>query len=196
MPPVDDRIFLAYLAGIRREFVVLGKRLEFAFEDPREFLHQQFAAECCEAILQVAGGLVSPDFDRRACQYRAGIEPRFHLHQAYPRYLVTFEYCRLNRSGAAPARQQRCVYIHATALRNVEYHLWQQQSVGRDDQQVGFSCGDFRDDTCILERFRLPYGNVMLSCELLDRTLRQLAAAAGAPVRLRQHGSGNEARLE
>ena len=43
----------------------------------------------------------------------------------------------LNRRCAPPARQQRCVQVHAAAARPREHPVRQQQAVSNDDEEIG-----------------------------------------------------------
>jgi hypothetical protein len=89
--------------------------------------------------------------------------------------------------------------VDATAARNVEHGLRQQQTVSGNDEQIRLQHGKLGNSGRFPQRCRLPDADTFLLCENLDRTRSDFLAAAGRAVRLCQHevqhkASGNQCR--
>jgi hypothetical protein len=103
--------------------------------------------------------------------------------------------------GAAPSRQQRGVNVEAAKPGQFEHPLRQDQPVGGDHHQVG--PGGFERGARLLrvvrvlaiepQAARLGHVDAVFDGESLHRRSLQLQAAAGGPVRLREHQRNREA---
>ncbi len=88
--------------------------------------------------------------DRQPLRHRdiAGVEADIHLHHHHAALGVARHDGAVDRSGAAPARQQRGVQVEAAERRRIENGLRQDHAIGDDDGRIGVVRAEF------LERFR------------------------------------------
>ena len=69
-------------------------------------------------------------------QHRPGVEARVELHDGHAGLRVAGEDRALDGRGAAPARQQRTVDVHAAEPRQIERRLRKDEAIGNDDEHV------------------------------------------------------------
>jgi len=74
--------------------------------------------------------------------------------------------------------------------------LRQNQSVSRNDQHIRLERGQLCDDVIVAQRERLQHRNFVLRGILLDRARRQVLAAAGRAIGLRQNGNRDAPRFD
>jgi hypothetical protein len=127
--------------------------------------------------------------DREAVlrEHRPGIQARVHLHDGDAGLAVARQQRALDRRRAAPARQQRSMNVHGAQARRPERARRQQQAVGGDHHDVGARPLQHPEGLVGFQAVRLEDLEIPRKRELLDRAGCGLQAAAGGPVRLRQH---------
>ncbi|MCW0417171.1 hypothetical protein NB689_002925 [Xanthomonas sacchari] len=134
--------------------------------------------------MQLPAGLVGTDRGPLRQQHRAGIQARFHLHQAHPGLAVAGLDRALDRRGAAPTRQQRGMHVPAAMGRDRQHRLGQDQPVGHHHDQVRLQRAQRLQGFRRAQRLRLQHRDAARHRFQLDRRRGQPAAAPGGPVRL------------
>ena len=165
-----------------------------------KWAHEQFAAKGRKAVVQLARCFLRADCDRFLDVDRAAVESRGHGHEADASLLVAGEYRGLDGRRAAPARQQRSVYVETAFRRDIENALRKDQPVGRDDEDIRFERGNLRNDLRVFERRGLQHVDALVECELFDRACGKALAPTCRTVWLRQdrerHDTGIRQCLE
>jgi hypothetical protein len=88
---------------------------------------------------------------------RPGVEPPLHLHDRHSGRLVAGEDGALDRSRAAPARQQGGVDIEAAMARRLEDRQRQDQAVGGDDRGIEVERREIRLGLGVAQAERGPH---------------------------------------
>jgi hypothetical protein len=86
--------------------------------------------------VQIACGIVTADRVPPRQQHRSGVESRVEPHDRDARFGVARENRALDRSRAAPARQQGSVDVHATEARQRQDLRRQDEAVRDDDEDI------------------------------------------------------------
>ena len=118
----------------------------------------------------------------------ARVELVHHAHDRDARALVASEDGPLHGSGAAPARQQRRMHVHAAQRRHGEHRVGQDAAVGRHAHDVGVKLGEHAQD---LGRYAVGLNDAQVtSLGLgLDGTRLQALATTTHRVRARHHAN-------
>ena len=161
---------------------------------------QKFRTGLCQTVKKFACGLPLTNLGLIGEQHIAGVQTFRHLHGGNTRLFVARDDRPLDRSGAAPARQQRTVHVDAAVRRDIEYRLGQQLSVCHYDDNLGCQLAQTRLLVLIFEGIRLENRNIMLECERFHRRCSENLLAALRLIRLRVHRadvmSGVDERLQ
>ena len=120
---------------------------------------------------------------------RTRVHPRLHPHDRHAGLRVSRQQRRLDGRGAAPARQDRAVDVHAAEARQVEDALREDLPVGDDDEEVRVRLREPRDGLLVLQRRRLEDGNRELAGAPCDRRVGDLGRP---PHRLRRLRDGED----
>ena len=134
-------------------------------------------------------GIVGRNRESPPQQDRAGIQPRFHLHDANTRRRIARQQGALNRRRTTPTGQQRSVDVEAAKSRHIEHHLRQDQAISRHHHHLGAHGRNFFLCYCILQTERLKNLNPFFQRQFLDRRSLQRHTAPGRTIRLTQHQS-------
>ena len=137
--------------------------------------------------MQFARRFRCPNGQRVTGQHRARIQTCVHLHQGDPRLGITGQDRPLDRRRPAPARQQGGVEVNATAGRDIQHGLRQDQAIGRDDHRLGRNRPQMRLRLHITQGRRLIDRKPMLKRHGLDRTGCEFHAPSGRSIRLGQN---------
>ena len=156
---------------------------------------QKFRTGLCQTVKKFTCGLLLTDLGLISEQ-----QTLRHLHGGNACHFIARDDRPLNRSGAAPARQQRTVHVDAAVRRNVKHRLGQQLAVCHYDDNLGCQLAQTRLLVLIFEGIRLENRNIMLECERFHRRCRENLLAALRLIRLRVHRadimSGVDERLQ
>src|SRR5207247_6296596 len=79
----------------------------------------------------------------------AAVEPLIHVNDSDPCLQIPSCDGSLDRCGAAPARQKRCVQIQAGNLRNFQNVTGQDLPVRHDDNYIGLKRANISDGSFI-----------------------------------------------
>jgi hypothetical protein len=140
--PVDQCLGLADLGGISDALRALWLCLDRAVREPPKRLAQQRRPLLREAPGEALRRILRGDALLAHGDDRARIQTFLHAHDANARRRIAGENRPLDRSGAAPARQQRGVDVHAAERRHRQDFARQDQPVGHDDEHVDAESGD------------------------------------------------------
>ena len=161
---------------------------------------QKFRTGLCQAVKKFACGLLLTDLGLIGEQHIAGVQTLRHLHGGNACHFIARDDRPLDRSGAAPARQQRTVHVDAAVRRDIEHRLGQQLAVCHYDDNLGCQLAQTRLLVLIFEGIRLKNRNIMLECERFHRRCSENLLAALRLIRLGVHGadvmSGIDERLQ
>ena len=161
---------------------------------------QKFRTGLCQTVKKFACGLLLTDLGLIGEQHIAGIQTFRHLHGGNACHFIARDNRPLNRSGTAPARQQRAVHVDAAVRRNVENRLRQQLAVCDNNNDFRCKLAQTRLLVLIFEGIRLENRNIMLECERFHRRCSENLLAALWLIRLGVHGadvmSGVDERLQ
>ena len=163
-------------------------------------MDQKFRTGLCQTVKKFACGLLLTDLGLIGEQHIAGVQTFRHLHGGNACHFIARDDRPLDRSGAAPARQQRTVHVDAAVRRDIEYRLGQQLAVCHYDDNLGCQLAQTRLLVLIFEGIRLENRNIMLECERFHRRCSENLLAALRLIRLGVHGadvmSGIDERLQ
>ncbi len=116
-----------------------------AVEIAGQRLDQQVAAQFGELVVERLPGLVGRERDRALAEDRSGIQSGVHLHDGDAGFGISGADHGLNRSSAAPAREQRGMNVDRAVRRDVEHRLRQNLPEGGDDVDIGRPLLEFFD---------------------------------------------------
>ena len=161
---------------------------------------QKFRTGLCQTVKKFACGLLLTNLGLIGEQHIAGVQTLRHLHGGNACHFIARDDRPLNRSGAAPARQQRTVHVDAAVRRNVKHRLGQQLAVCHYDDNLRCQLAQTRLLVLIFEGIRLENRNIMLECKRFHRRCSENLLASLRLIRLRVHGadvmSGVDERLQ
>ena len=103
-------------------------------------MHNRLRAQPSEPVVQRLRRVGVRDGDALLQQDRPGIEALLHLHDRDPGRRVPREQRALDWRSAAPAWQQRRVYVQATSRRNFQHRVRQDKTVGGDHHGLRAHC--------------------------------------------------------
>ena len=107
--------------------------------------------------MQLRGGFLSSDGCFFAKQYGSGVQTRLHLHDADAGVRIPRQNRAVDRCGATPARQERCVNVQTALFWRIQHGLGQQQPIGHDHSDIGIQRGEFRLILWRAEFFRVAH---------------------------------------
>ena len=184
--------------GVAALRIVLRTRRDLIQFDER--FGQKFRTGQGQTVKKFACGLLLTDLGLVSQQHIAGVQTFRHLHGGNACHFVARDDRPLNRSGAAPARQQRAVHVDAAVRRNVEHCLRQQLAVRHNNNDFRCQLAQTRLLVLIFEGIRLKNRDIMLQCERFHRRCGENLLASLRLIRLGVHGadvmSGVDERLQ
>jgi hypothetical protein len=185
--PVELCFPLVDLRGVRHSACGLRHRPGPPAVQLLENVEERYATERGQLVVKRAGVVVRGDGELPLLVDRAGVEAFVHLHDGDPAQRVAGQERPLDRCGAAPARQERCMDVYGSQARHRENRRRHEQSIGDDDEQLGPYFAQAALDVRGLQRGRLVDLAAPLERQLLDRTRRQVQPAPGRPIGSRQY---------
>ena len=148
-------------------------------------LHNERSAQCGQAVVQLAGGLALANRGNGFQHHGAGIEPRFHAHDAHSSVGIPSFDRTVNGRRTAPARQLRAMNVQTTVQRHRQHGRRQQQAIGHHDHPVGRESRQFRRRLCRAQSGRLQHGQAVRYSGGFHGRRLQLPPTARRTIRLR-----------
>jgi len=124
---------------------------------------------------------LAPDGNLLRHQDRAGVEALLHAHDHHTGFRIARHDGALNRRGAPPARQERCVQIEAAEPRRSQDGLGQKHAIGHDDCGIHTKRRERRLFLRIFQRERRAHRQSRCVGEFVHRRLFLCEAAPLAP---------------
>src|SRR6266480_4569829 len=184
--PVDACLGLLDPGRVRDPLGGLGAGRQCAGSESLDRLQERRGAELRERIVERAAGVARGNGEPALQQHRARVQTRVHLHDGDAGLGLPGEEGSLDGCGSAPARQERGVDVDAPQGRQSEDLAWQDQSIGRDDQNLRLPGEKRCARGGARESVRLRERHARGKRRGLYRAGGEFAAAAPGQVRLRQ----------